>query len=134
MQLNDKLAAPGIGRIRIYNATTLELLLEKSNDIQVFAKEAVTKLLAGQIDYAPSHIEVLNTGVGLSTKPIFRKILTGTSELEYAALFGPGDFSGSFTTLHLHSNSYGIFSIASGIAASKTNNESILITWTISIT
>lgn len=133
MQSKERLAIIGTGHIRIYNAAINELLYEQHNDIQEFAKEAMTKLLYGELEYAPSHIEALYMGVGLKKKAIFRRELTGVNEVEFAVLFEPVDFDSSFDELNLHCENHGIFSIATGVAASKSSSESLLVTWTITI-
>lgn len=120
------------GYIKAYN-DKLEIIYENPNAVQPLAKEAVSKLLAQRLEYAPAFIELFTNNVSQGKYPITTTTIVDSNTISYSILVPPNNPVTLIDTLNLITGTNGVFSISTGLALTKPANQNILITWTLNI-
>lgn len=134
--ISEKLA------VRIKGQVTFQILdaqgkiqneFTRHNDIQVAAKDIVSKNLVADPASVLATISLYYLGNLVKANPITTKAIVTTAEVSFKALFIETDFNGSFDTARLTTAGTTDFSIFSGLIGTKDAAHQLLVTWNISI-
>lgn len=120
--------------IKIYDKATGKLVreIEKHNDIQAIANQALVQSLIG---YAPAMLQSISlySGGSLLATENFIETDPDGDFIIVSSVFGTDDFNGSFDEARLNTAGIGEFSIVTGLDGFKDDTQTAIFTWTIEV-
>ena len=123
------------GEFKIYKVppNKTELIETRSNSILPLMGDVVARLLGNFIIGRVDQVGIYKSSLNLAMVPIINYTHPNTNQVEFSALFNEASFNGDFDELGLFSSNMGQVSKLIGTAGNKTDQEHLLITWTITI-
>lgn len=106
--------------------------IEKHNDIQATANQALVQSLIGYSPALLQSISLYSGGTLLATENFIETDPSGIFIIVTSS-FGPSDFNGSFDEAHLTTAGIGDFSIVTGIDGFKDDTQTAIFSWFIEV-